>query len=59
MNDNKANLTKTGKFIARKFLKHHNKDAANFNQDLIIDSLGQHMDQIQKTKRWGVQLFLF
>jgi hypothetical protein len=58
MNDNKANLTKTGKFIARKFLKHHNKDAANFNQDLIIDSLGQHMDQIQKTTQWGGAIVL-
>ncbi len=58
MNNKKPNLSKAGKFIARKFLKHHSEDIANFDQDLIIDSLGKHMDQIQKTKRWWLAIVL-
>ncbi|MEE9338111.1 MAG: hypothetical protein V3U87_08530 [Methylococcaceae bacterium] len=52
MNNKKPNLSKIEKYIAGKFLKHDSKDFENFDQDLIIDSLGKHMDQIQKTKRW-------
>jgi hypothetical protein len=58
MNNKNPNLGKTGKFIARKFLKHDSRDIVNFNQDVIIDSLEKHMDQIQKTERWGFAIFL-
>jgi hypothetical protein len=51
-------VRKIEKYIAGKFLKHDSKDIENFDQDLVIDSLGNHMDQIQKTKRWVLAIVL-
>jgi len=53
MDNKKPNQSKI-----EKRLKHYRKDVENFDQVLIIDSLGKHMDQIQKATRWGLAIVL-